>query len=157
MARIISAFPGTGKSHFFRQHEATGLVLDSDSSGFSWVEKDGEKTRNPNFPANYMNHIAENVGGLGMGGVILVSSHAEVRDALVDHGHDFTLVYPRRALKDEYMQRFRDRGNPEAFVNLIGGKWDEFLDQLVAQESATHVELGAGQYISDIVEPPRPH
>ncbi len=152
---IVSAFPGTGKSHYFRKHEHTGLVLDSDSSEFSWVEKDGKRDRNLYFPANYMSHIAKNATRLGAEGIILVSSHEEVRTALVDNGHDFTLVYPKRELIDEYVQRFRNRGNPEEFVKLIISKWDEWIDQLVAQEGATHIELETGQYISDVIMAPQ--
>mgnify|MGYP000294488544 CR=1 FL=1 len=52
VTRIISAFPATGKSFYFKH---TGLeVLDSDSSLFSWSEPE---VRNPEFPQNYINHI----------------------------------------------------------------------------------------------------
>lgn len=149
MTQIVSAFPGTGKSHFFRTHEASGSVLDSDSSDFSWTHVDGEKVRNPEFPANYMQHIAENIGHAS---VILVSSHEEVRDALVEEGHDFTLVHPAPELRDEYMDRFRDRGSPDAFIDFIDSRWDEFIEQLQTQVGCTTVQLEAGQFISDIIE-----
>lgn len=37
--RIISAFPGTGKTYYHKMHPET--TLDSDSSLFHWIEKDG--------------------------------------------------------------------------------------------------------------------
>ena len=42
--RIISAFPGTGKSYYHSNHKDT--TLDSDSSLFSWIYVDGIKQRN---------------------------------------------------------------------------------------------------------------
>ena len=56
MTRVISAFPGTGKSYFHRNSDSK--VLDSDSSKFSWIE---EGVRHPDFPNNYMTHIKENI------------------------------------------------------------------------------------------------
>jgi len=55
--RIISAFPGTGKSYYHNKHKET--TLDSDSSNFSLVVENGEKKRNPDFPENYIKHIKE--------------------------------------------------------------------------------------------------
>ena len=56
--KIISTFPECGKSQFVRDNKDL-IVLDSDSSNFSWV-KDGfnnKLIRNPCFPNNYINHI----------------------------------------------------------------------------------------------------
>ena len=40
--KIISAFPGTGKSYYHKNHPNT--TLDSDSSQFSWLyDGDGNK------------------------------------------------------------------------------------------------------------------
>jgi len=55
--RIISAFPGTGKSFYHNTHKDT--TLDSDSSNFSWLADD-KTLRNPEFPYNYIKHIKEN-------------------------------------------------------------------------------------------------
>ena len=87
--RIIAAFPGTGKTIYHQKHPDT--TLDSDSSSFSWIEKDGEKVRNPDFPNNYIAHIKENIGKYEF---IFVSTHREVREALLDNCVFFYLVYP---------------------------------------------------------------
>ncbi|KKK65553.1 hypothetical protein LCGC14_2972950, partial [marine sediment metagenome] len=92
---IISAFPATGKTHFYRNTKLK--VLDSDSSHFSWLPN---KQRHPNFPENYIDHIKQNMGDVF---IILISSHKVVRDALVKEGIKFTLIYPNRELKEEYL------------------------------------------------------
>ena len=121
--KIVSAFPGVGKTTYHKNNPDT--TLDSDSSGFSWVvDEHGNKTRNPSFPQNYINHIKENIGKYKY---IFVSSHKEVRDALLDNCIFFYLVYPDDNRKDEFIQRYRDRGNDENFIKLVDSKWDEWM------------------------------
>ena len=82
---LVSAFPGCGKSHLFK-NKGDKVILDSDSSTFDKSE----------FPKNYIKHIKENIGKAD---VILISSHDVVRDALLVNGIKFTLVYPRLMIK----------------------------------------------------------
>jgi hypothetical protein len=123
--KIISAFPGVGKTTYHKNNPDT--TLDSDSSGFSWViDGHGNKTRNPSFPQNYINHIKENIGKYKY---IFVSSHKEVRDALLDNCIFFYLVYPVNSRKDEFIQRYKDRGNDENFIKLIKTNWENWMDE----------------------------
>ncbi len=126
--KIISAFPGTGKSYYHKLHP--GTTLDSDSSNFSWVKDENgnnTKERNPNFPENYIEHIKANIGKYEY---IFVSSHKEVREALLDNCLFFFLVYPDRGRKEEFIQRYKDRGNNESFIQLVESKWDEWINEL---------------------------
>jgi hypothetical protein len=123
--KIVSAFPGVGKTTYHKNNPET--TLDSDSSGFSWViDEHGNKTRNPHFPQNYIDHIKQNIGKYNY---IFVSSHKEVRDALLDNCLFFYLVYPDDERKDEFIQRYRDRGNDENFIKLVDSKWDEWMSE----------------------------
>ncbi len=124
--KIISAFPGTGKSYYHNKYKET--TLDSDSSNFSWrMDVDGNKVRNPEFPRNYINHIKENIGKYKF---IFVSSHKEVRDALLNECLFFYLVYPDDRRKDEFIQRYKNRGNDENFIKLVSNNWEEWLKEL---------------------------
>jgi hypothetical protein len=142
---VVSGFPGVGKTH--AHQNVPGLhIVDSDSSKYSWLD-DGV-LRNPNFPGNYIRRIR---GLIGVVDVVLVSSHKEVRDALVANHIPFVLVYPQRALKQQYLERFRQRGSNEAFVKLLDDKWDEFLDDVQEQDNCEHVELGRDRFLSDVL------
>jgi len=136
--RLISAFPGCGKSHLFR-NKGTRTILDSDSSKFN---KDY-------FPENYMQHIKNN---MGKADIILISSHDVVRDALVENELPFTLVYPDRSIKEEYIQRYKDRGNEDSFVKLLQENWDNWMDGMENQKGCDHIKLQKGQYLSDVIE-----
>lgn len=147
---IISGFPGIGKSHFYRKNKKEGkIVLDSDSSKFSWIKDENgnnTKERDPNFPNNYIKYIKENIGKAD---IILVSSHKNVRDALVENDIPFTLVYPHREIKEEYLQRYKDRGSDGPFVELLNNNWDNFINELEEQEGCDKIELEEGKYLSD--------
>jgi hypothetical protein len=126
--KIISAFPGTGKSYYHKKYP--NETLDSDSSNFSWIkDEDGNNTkeRNPNFPENYIEHIKSNVGKYKY---IFVSSHKEVRDALLDSCIFFYIVYPEGSRKEEFLKRYKDRGNPEGFVKLVDENWNSWLAEI---------------------------
>lgn len=152
---IISAFPGTGKTHFFRRiKDIVGIsyVSDSDSSLYSWLSPG---VRHPNFPSNYIHAIQEhNIPGK----ITLVSSHKEVRDALIERDMKFVLVYPDKSLREEYILRYEQRGSPEAFIKLINLKWNEWINELDAVDSplVEKVVLNSGQYISDVIADPIP-
>jgi hypothetical protein len=135
--KVISAFPGCGKSHYFRNC-GDKIVLDSDSSTFDKSD----------FPRNYIEHIKSN---LGKADVIMVSSHKEVRDALVENEIEFTLVYPESSIKEEYIQRYIDRGSPESFVNLLTNNWENWIGELSEQIGCEKITLNKGQYLSDVL------
>lgn len=138
-AQVISGFPGIGKTHFFnRQTELGFVVKDSDSSQFP---KD-------DFPANYIRHIKEAITQCDY---LLVSSHDAVRAALVEAGIEFTLVYPEKNLKIEYMQRYAKRGSPKPFLTLMNKNWSNFLTSCVEQQGCKHVVLKEKQFMSDVI------
>lgn len=164
-AKVISAFPACGKSTYYKNWSQyspenvwrrcnngeqvlnnIGLpcgdkILDSDSSLFSWVyDKNGNKTteRNPNFPNNYIQHIKDH---LDTEDVIFVSSHKVVRDALEKNDIPYYLVYPNKDMKDEWMRRFKDRCNDDAFITFQSEHWDEFIEDMENELYPTLIEL----------------
>lgn len=134
---VVSAFPGCGKSHMFR-NKGNKIILDSDSSKF-------DKSK---FPENYIKHIKSNIGKAD---IIMVSSHKEVREALVDNKIDFTLVYPNKDIKEDYIKRYKERGNDNNFINLLNSKWDDWMVELDEQTGCKKIQLKSGQYLSDVI------
>jgi len=146
-AMIISGFPGIGKSYFYKLMIDSGKkVLDSDSSLFSWIEKG---VRNPIFPQNYINHIKDNIYKAD---IILVSSHNIVRDELVKNDIPFVLIYPNRNIKEEYINRYKNRGSDNNFINLLKDNWDKFIDDCENQIGCRKIIINSGEYLSDKIE-----
>ena len=147
--KIISAFPGTGKTYF---SSTTNLsVLDFGSGGYSRIPNAGEKVDwplNPEFPGNYLRAMKKVMGDHD---IIFVSCQGSFTEAMVAESLDFYLVYPDRNLKEEYIQRYRQRGSPESWIANIERNWDEWLKENETQEGCTHIRLSSGQYISDVI------
>lgn len=159
MQLVFSVFPGGGKSTICNRAEQYGLkhvgvsadgvidvpvpagtvpVFDSDSSLF-----DKEY-----FPGNYIEHIKEVLSNYP-NVVIMVSSHDNVRKAMAEAGIPYTLVYPERELKGDYLERYEGRGSPEAFVNMMDNKWNDFIDSTESDPSQDHIVLSEGEYLVD--------
>lgn len=139
-AKVVSAFPGTGKTYYSNKHYSyniqIGTVLDSDSSKFD----------KQYFPANYIEHIQTSLLNESIY-KIFVSSHKVVRDALVDNDIPFLLVYPDRELKDEYIQRYKNRGSTPDFISLVEKNWDAWIDELDNQMGCSKIKLKSGEYL----------
>lgn len=141
---LCAAFPGTGKSYYCSngdtsQYVPKGFCTDSDSSKFA---KD-------DFPSNYIKHIKEKITeGYAR---IFISSHSEVRSALIDNDLDYVLIYPSITLKDEYIQRYIDRGSNDKFIQLISDNWEIWINDCKKQKGCRHIELKSGQFVSNVV------
>lgn len=132
---VISAFPACGKSYCYNNYQDKFSMLDSDSSEFSWIrdsEGNNTKERNPDFPSNYIKHIKDNIGKVD---VIFVSSHEVVRKALVGNNINTIIVYPDKDMKDEWIRRFKERGNNDGFISFISKNWDNFIDDIQNEDS----------------------
>jgi hypothetical protein len=133
---LCAGFPAVGKSYLYNHSKLK--VLDSDSSKFDKAF----------FPENYIDHIKVNLGKVD---IILISSHKVVREALVKENMHFTLVYPNIDLKQEFIERYKQRGSPESFIKLVGDNWTEWIKQLQNQNGCKKIELSTGQYLKDVI------
>lgn len=148
---VISAFPACGKTYAYDNFQSSDLVIaDSDSSEFSWIkDSDGNNTkeRNPEFPKNYMEHIKSLVGEVD---IIFVSSHKQVRKALVDEGISFITIYPDITERNAWVGRMYLRGNNKSFIDFIYNNWkDMMLESLYSNLMGEDtIRLKGNQYIT---------
>ena len=137
IGRVYAGFPGIGKSKWCAEHPD---YADSDSSTFDKSD----------FPRNYIEHIREVIKTRP----IMCSTHETVRNALIEAGIPFTLVYPAPECREEYIQRYIDRGSPDSFVAMMEKNFDMFVQQCQAVDNplVSHTVLGAGEFITDRLE-----
>ena len=145
--KIILAFPGTGKT-YFQTRNSDKKIVDLDSNDFTGGHDGGGKVLSEGFPSNYIQAINEQIDESE---VLFISIHREVRDMLFNTGVEFILVYPKRELKEEYLERFRKRSDPKQFVELFSKNWDAILKELESQKNCKHIVLGSGEYITDVL------
>jgi hypothetical protein len=133
---VYAAFPGVGKTYCAGRKGTD--VCDIDSRQFP---KDL-------FPDNYIDFIKQK---LGTARVLLVTCHKEVLDALLKEGIPFTLVYPHKELKEEYLQRFMRREDADSFIQSLGAKWEQLIAELEQRTDVPRIVLKSGQYLSDVL------
>lgn len=161
MKLVLSAFPAVGKSTIFKEADARGLkpahvnfndftkeheITVPSGDGIPVFDSDSSKFDKEFFPNNYIQHIKSTLEKLD-DVIILVSSHDNVREGLRSQGIDYVLAYPQRELKEEYIRRYKARGNDENFVNMMEEKWNDFIDSCEADPTDTKIILGEGEFL----------
>lgn len=148
--KIIAAFPGTGKS-YIKNNISFLKTSDSDSTSFSWVIKNGEKIRDPRFPNNYLTYIRD-LYFKNVMDYIFVSTHKEVIQGLNDSGLEFVVVYPKRSDKEIYLNRYKERGSDEKFIELLDNLFDSFIDDIENNvDESRRIELNHNEYLANII------
>lgn len=150
---IISAFIASGKTWLTLNSESLGLsdykVLDLDSSVIP--KENGQRASN--FKELYMAKVRDSIAP---NTIVLISTHEEIRSALTEEGLEFALVYPRRDLKEEWIQRLELRKSPQGLIDIVQKDWSSMLGECRDQRGCSHFTLEEGQYLSykigDIIE-----
>jgi hypothetical protein len=139
--RVFSVFPGVGKTYFYNNNKEN--TRDSDSSTFDKSE----------FPQNYIAHIKELLKDETIE-YILVSSHKVVRDALYEAGINFIVIKPSHNLKKEYLNRYKERNNSQAFIDLLDKMWEQWLTEIDKENERYHnyTLVGEFMYLKDFFE-----
>jgi hypothetical protein len=144
-AVVICAFTASGKSFLAKQSQDLGYdVVDLDSTPYSWLP-DGR--RNLEFARDYTHDIRANIQRRC---ILLVTTHAVVRNTLVDDGCKYALVYPQRSCKTEWQRRLEDRGDSH-IATILADQWDAFLDECENQQACSKYILRENQHLSDLV------
>lgn len=156
--KIISAYPCCGKTYLtnnikniFYDLETLPTILDSDSSKFSWIEENGEKVRNPEFPNNYIEYIKNNIGKVDY---IFVSSHKIVREALAKNNIKFTIVVPEKKYLTDWMFRMYNRNDDNDFIDTQINNWDQWLTEIDNEKNTYSkiIKINKFEYLSDVID-----
>jgi len=131
--RIISAFPGVGKSKLTE-------------GNYAFVDLDRPDLKNDLLEYKRMIDMALAIPGV----TVLLPSWDNLRQMLRNEGMPYVLFYPSRDLKVDYNKRYVNRGSPKALVDTLWWKWDEFQDSCENDPTPHHVEMKQSQaFLSD--------
>jgi len=156
---IIAAYAGTGKSTFGQRVEG---AVDLPSMPYSRIlpPKEGTKQEceaekaapyllsNPQYPYNYVLEILKAEQAYQY---VLIPTAIGVIRELNELGRTVVLCYPTKEQKEDYRQRFLDRGNSEDFLDVFIECWEGFLGPFWEQEvEGIHIPLEKGQFLTDV-------
>jgi hypothetical protein len=157
---IIAAFDGVGKTYFCNHVEDAKdfdcmpykyLLPETDSDSL-----EGEKAKanfdlemNPKYPENYIHAILENKDSCEY---LVIPSDYRVLAGLAFQNVPYILCFPTNSAKEEYLKRFRQRGNTEDFIDIFIGGWDDFMVALRKDRYGVKVILDKNEYLLDAKE-----
>ena len=90
----------------------------------NFSDSDSSKFDKKNFPKNYIEHIKKIRNEKQL---IFISSHIDVRNALVKEGIPFIYVIPTTDRKIEFLENYKNRGNTKKFIQNVDSNWDRWL------------------------------
>lgn len=136
---IIAGFPGTGRTYVTEnlQSDLGITCCDLNSATFKWL-KPG--LRNPEFPNNYITRIKESMNEYD---VVFINTTREVRDKLYKNDLKAYIVFPFKSSKDEYMQRYINRGdeNIPGYIELMDSKFNGAIEELTEDKRFDHIRF----------------
>lgn len=113
---IICGFAGVGKSYLAKNVEG---YVDLESTPFN---------KNWDLYSNVAIHMQKN------GYTPMLSCHKELRQILKEKGVDYIVVCPRIEHKNNYLQRYKERGNDKEFIKLFEDNFEKFIQEIVDEE-----------------------
>jgi hypothetical protein len=142
MSIVVSAFPGVGK--IYLKKSSNLKIVDINSVEYKYISKiaNSFRFREPNveYPSNLINKVRELIASKDAPDVIFVPSHAEVRAALNNAGIEYFIVYPNLRDKNEFIARYRERGNSEKFCMNMEHNWERFIDGIINETFPIHIK-----------------
>lgn len=133
---LISGFPGVGKT---RASKIFNALIDLDSMQY---------VNRPKYPYCYMYdaiHLSKK------GYIVLIAQEPRVVELMVMSGEDYVIVCPDISLKNEYMLRYLNRGNADAWIDKAMASWENHLNKMKEYPRNNIIILKSGQYLTDVM------
>lgn len=148
----IWSFPGTGKSTV---PQSVPDVLDADSRLYQFIgatprmlhdaAAQARTVPNPEYPENYFNYI-ENTGSA----YVLLNCHISLLPRIPSES--LFLIYPDISLKDEYLRRYRTRGDNGSFISYMDESFADMIHAIEAYPCRKLRITDEHTYLTDILK-----
>ena len=151
MGIFVYAFTAAGKSVAAEKYSN---VIDMECTKYKYEEVTTEETKGTkrtlkrDWPGNYFRALTEAKDKYDY---ILVAD--KICDLYINaYNYEYWRVYPNRALKNEYIDRCKARGNNDEFVYYYGKYWDKWIDMYKNDKKAKKIiELQSNQFLEDVL------
>lgn len=164
--KIVMGFSGIGKTHI-SNGKSTFIDLESSKFKYKLTERDedlertkGDRNRvlsKGDWHQDYIEAIEENLKKYDY---VLIWISLETLEELLARGHKVTVIIPEneQLVKDEYVDRYRKRGNTNQFIEDMLGFWSKilvpFLNYVEGLDgnSVKVIKLKSGEYLKDAIK-----
>lgn len=164
---LIMAYMGTGKTELENKYEN---VIDFDFQDYKYIydesirhlpleQRKGAtnlRTENPDYPKNF---LADAIQLLNEGKVVVSPFIDHVFRAYDSFGIKsqvknlrVILVCPTKSNLDEYVERFKQRGNSDEFITRRKKEFSSLIDLFEQADNYEKIVMKPGQYLSEALE-----
>ena len=99
---------------------------------------------NPLWPLNYVEDIIQKSTEYD---IVLISQDLDMRTCLRENKCKYYVCFPLKECKQEYIERYKNRGNNEKFISLVSNNFETWIDALMSEENKIIME--SGEYLAD--------
>lgn len=158
---IIAGFSGIGKTTFSKNHKNaidlhvmpykySNLNEISDKYDDESIKAAPELILNINWRYEYYDKLISLYKSQS-DKIIIIPSDIQIMNWLSYDEIPFTLVFPSYELKEEYRNRYLERGNTDDFIDVFIGNWDYWLNMFKMQKGCEKIELKTNEFLSDVI------
>ena len=151
---LIGGFKAIGKTTLARKYENVidlessdyQYLLDDNLKEFSKEERKGRKDRvkNPEYPMNYINEM---ISLKNQGKIVLFACKKEIILKLDEKKEKYYIIYPKKEMLDEIVERCKNRGNNDDFINNINNAYERDYPQ----KSENTIWIENNQYLEEVL------
>jgi hypothetical protein len=134
---VYAAFCGTGKSYLCNNFPEVYKEIE-----------DWKYRNNSNFPSNYVYEVIKNVD---QSKYLFIATDPVILKAINAAGIKIVLVYPEISLRNEYLDRYIERGSSYDFVGTFMINWKKWITELQEQSYCEHKILKSKQFLKDVL------
>lgn len=158
---IIAGFSGIGKTTFAKNHKNaidlhvmpykySNLNEISDIYDDESIKAAPELILNVNWRYEYYDKLIS-LYKSQPDKIIIIPSDIQIMNWLSYDEIPFILIFPSCELKEEYRNRYLERGNTEDFIEVFIGNWDYWLSMFKMQKGCEKIELKTNEFLSDVM------
>jgi hypothetical protein len=130
---LCAAFPGTGKTFICNNSKLKAIEVE-------FWQYESQK--------QYIQDVKAQIGKVDF---VFLSTEVEGLQLLYNEGLEICLVYPKKNLRNEYLDRYIERDNPYDFIGTMMKFWDTTIEKLQEQKYCKHFVLEKNQYLNDVL------
>ncbi|MCI8939129.1 MAG: hypothetical protein HFH11_03130 [Dorea sp.] len=158
---IIAGFSGVGKTTFAKTHQNvidlhimpykyTNLNEVNNNYNDESIKAAPELILNPDWRYDYYDKLIS-LYKSEPNKIIVIPTDIQIMNWLAYEEITFTLVFPSYDLKEEYRNKYLERGNTEAFIDIFINDWDYWIGMFKLQKGCKKIELKTNEYLSDVI------
>lgn len=135
--RIVSAYPACGKTSFCKFRCSNINAIDLDPAPFHQINNSTKGiTYNEKFPQNYIDQIMNTINNSeDPTTLIFISTHKEVRDALVKAKIPYIIIFPDLSMKDIWISRMQKRNDNAEIIKKADMNYEKYIREIRDYES----------------------